>query len=197
MAGREGRGQAHPAQGHDLFVTQHAIDGDLREMAARIVGVAVVLAVLQRPAIARRGIELRPGVAAQLGDAAGMIEMGVAVDDDLDVLQPKTEVHDIALDQRGVLRQRAVEQDGAMPRRNQIGRQAFGADIIDWADDAERRDRARPAGFILCRCRHGGAQRDHRHCGGRQKNFHDILQIYLCDTGAGGRLQTMITRTSH
>jgi hypothetical protein len=50
----------------------------------------------------------------------------------------KSQFFDARLDLRGCLRHHRIDQDVALRRRYQIGRQAIGSDIIDIADHLER-----------------------------------------------------------
>ena len=100
--------------------------------------VARIVAAFEQRLVALAGDELRAGLLLDLGKAAGVIEMRMRVEDDLDVGDLEAELRDVVLDHAGRLRQRRVHQDQALRRLDDIDGNAVGADIIDVADQLER-----------------------------------------------------------
>ena len=94
-----------------------------------------VLAGLERPGCGRA--RRHPGAAGALqrGDAARVIVVAVRVQDVADVFGLEPERADVAVDDRGGLRERTVEQDVSVGRRDQYGGQTFRADVVGVAED--------------------------------------------------------------
>ena len=107
----------------------------------------------------------------QLGEAAGVIDMRVGIEEILDVGDFEAELLDARLDLRRCLRHHRIDQDMALRRRDQIGSETVGADIVDIVDDLERLGRLVPfhkegsehiLGSLCLRCAHQRQQRDKR-----------------------------------
>ena len=102
----------------------------------------------------------------ELRQTAGMIEMGMAVQQQLHVFDVIAQGLDIRFDHRCGFRQAAIGQDQALRRDDQECADAGGADIIDVADNMERGLRlvpfqARAREWIGRLCLHREAGRCH------------------------------------
>src|SRR5581483_7158461 len=97
MARREVRGQRRAAEGDGIAVVEDAVGLDGRKgFFVPEVEIPLAAAGEERGVpFARR--EFRAGQALELRQAAGVIEMGVAAEQDLDVLQLEPELLDIRL----------------------------------------------------------------------------------------------------
>jgi hypothetical protein len=95
-------------------------------------------AAFQRGGSGRTGRHLRSAGALQGGEATGVIEVFVGVQDQLDVFHFEAEFTNAGGDQRRRLRQGAIDQDMAALSGNQNGRQFGGADVIGTAVNLER-----------------------------------------------------------
>src|SRR5690349_2319272 len=73
----------------------------------------------------------------QLGDAAGMIEMRVRVEDVFHVFDAKTELADVGLDLRGRLGERTVNQNVPCVGRDEYGAESVRSDVPGITVDAE------------------------------------------------------------
>ena len=78
-----------------------------------------------------------PAEPLQFGNAAGVIEMGVRVYDELDVFDAKSQRADVGNDQRRRLGQRAVDEDMASVGGDQDRAQAMSADVVGIAVNPE------------------------------------------------------------
>src|ERR1051325_10836253 len=67
-----------------------------------------------------------------------MVRMRVAVDENLDVFQFKSQLLDVLPDQRHGLGEAAIEKDVALRRGNEIGGDVARAHIINVVDDTKR-----------------------------------------------------------
>ena len=103
--------------------------------------------------------DFRAAALLQLRDAAGMIEMHVRIENDLDVAELEAELLDVLRDERRGFRQGAVDQNMTLWRSDEHRAQAMRADIVSVAVDPKRRLIFVPhlalRAFILCR--RGGA----------------------------------------
>src|SRR5262249_10880979 len=97
----------------------------------------IVSAFEQRP-VALTGDELGTGLLLDLGKAAGVIEMRMAVQDVLDIGDLESKLGDAVLDHAGRLRERRVDEDQALRGLDDVDRDPVGTDIIDVADQLER-----------------------------------------------------------
>jgi hypothetical protein len=89
-------------------------------------------------------VELRAGELLQLGEAAGVVVVGVGVQEDLHVLDLEPELlHALADDGHG-LHEAAVEEDVSLGRRDQVGGDVVRPHVIEVACDPERLDRLVP-----------------------------------------------------
>ncbi len=79
----------------------------------------------------------RPRGALEGGDAAGVIEMGVRVQDQAHVRDVEAERADVLEDQRGRVGQAAVDEHVAVRRRDEDRRQAARPDVPGIAEDPE------------------------------------------------------------
>jgi hypothetical protein len=140
------RGQRHVADGDALAVPNDAIDVDRRktEPGGIIVGVAPRQAAFERHPIAGAGRE--PGVRIRLDPRQGadVIAVRMVADDPFDRRKGDADGLDIVLDERRILRDCSVDQDGPAGRGDEIGRQAPCADIVDVRRNGERLDRLGP-----------------------------------------------------
>lgn len=68
-----------------------------------------------------------------------MIVMGMAVQEILDIANPKTERTNISLNERSSLGKSTIQNDQTAGRRDKKGRDAMGTDVVNVADDPERR----------------------------------------------------------
>ena len=73
-----------------------------------------------------------------------VVEMGVAVEQNLDVIELESELDDVRLDLRRGLDEAAVDQDVTRRRGDQVGGDVGCADVVEILGDAERRDRLVP-----------------------------------------------------
>ena len=80
----------------------------------------------------------------KIGEGAGVIDVGVAVDHDLDVLGLETELADRVDDHRAGRGHAGVHQDVPFRGRDQEGAESLGADEIERADDVDRLRRLFP-----------------------------------------------------
>src|ERR1700681_2329958 len=78
-----------------------------------------------------------------------MIEMSVAVQQKLDVVDREAQLGDAFLDQWRGFGQTAVEQDGASRSPNEERRYVGRADVVNTADDAEWLDGLVPGGALV------------------------------------------------
>ena len=163
---RDHGGQGDAAQLDGLAVIDRAVDLDRREAQPLVGFRSRIDAVFQGIALGHAGNHRGAGVGLQLGHAAGMVEVAVAVQQDLDVRQFEAELLDVVLNHLGVLRQADIQQDVALGRGDQPGRQAGRADIVDVVDDLERLEGRGPGGVLLREGRNGDEDK-----GGRDQCF--------------------------
>src|SRR5258708_184313 len=137
-------GHASGAEGDSFAVADDVVDMCRLEREARAKSKVVQGTILDLRLITRADIELRAGASFQLGESAGVIEVCLAIEEDLDVLDIESQDPKIALDERNGLGEAAVEKDqslfGADRVRGDLGR----PDVIDVSGDAERRHRLVP-----------------------------------------------------
>src|SRR5580698_2897155 len=86
--------------------------------------------------------------------------MGMADEDDLDVLVLEAELIDTLLDQRDVLLVVRIDQDIAQWRVDQVHGQVGRADVVDVAGDPERGKFPVPVGIALREQRRAGAKEE-------------------------------------
>ena len=84
----------------------------------------------------------------------------MVVDQQPDITQRNADGFDVAFNLAGVFRQGRIEQDGALPGYDQIGRQPLAADIVDVVDNLEGFGRCRPCRWISGPCRTGHQSAD-------------------------------------
>ncbi len=90
------------------------------------------------------GEELRAGPLPQRGEAAGVVGVGLAVDEELDVLQLEAELPDAVADEGRGLHEAAVDHDVPRGRGDQERRDIARPDVIEVVRDPERLDRLVP-----------------------------------------------------
>ena len=78
-----------------------------------------------------------------------MIEVRMAVEQDLDVFDREAEVGDVLLDDWRGFGQAAIQQNRALRCLDKKRRDVGCADIVNVADDAERLDRLVPLGALF------------------------------------------------
>ncbi len=98
--------------------------------------------------VAFAGDHFRAGVLFQFGQAAAMVVVRVAVQQDLDVFDRKAERGDVLLDERRGFGQPAVQQNVAGRSPNEE-RRYMRADVVDIADDAKGFDGLVPGGAAV------------------------------------------------
>src|SRR5215469_8012682 len=76
----------------------------------------------------------------ELRQPAGMVEVRMAVQQNLYVLQLETELLDIGGDHRRRVNEPAIDDEMTFGRCNQVGGDVAGSHIIDVADDSDRLD---------------------------------------------------------
>ena len=138
------RGMCRQLDGADVEMA--AVARQTHVLHGRVLGQRMVLRII-RPHFARRQVQRRrragghQRIAAplQFGQAARMVDVAVRIEDQLHVLDAKTQGGDIGDDLGRRFRQAAVDQHVALRRRHQHGTEAFHAHIIGIAEDAERR----------------------------------------------------------
>ncbi len=168
-AGRVPRGQVggegDAAEGEGLAVADHPVDGDRREVELVAVLPAGIDPVLQRVAVVRTGDQCGAAVGLQPRQAAGMIEVSVAVDQVAHVPHVETQPADVRFHQLRVLREAHVEQYQALIGGEQEGCEAFAAGVVDAIEDLERLGGPAPVRRSSVRsCRRGGAAAQSHHC---------------------------------
>jgi hypothetical protein len=154
------------AQPHALAVAQRAVDLERRIGELVAPGEIALAAALQQPGIRGGGKHLRAGRGLDRGDAAGMVEMGLAVEQDLDLARVEAERADVGEHLRRELRHPRVDQDQAVAAVDQHRRDVARADVIDSVGDAERVDPLCPPGGMAATPRRG------RSAAGEQKREH-------------------------
>src|SRR5262249_14617208 len=87
------------------------VDLHRRKGEIAVLLVARIVSAFEQGPVALACDELRAGFLLELGKAASVIEMRVAVQDVLDVGDLESELRDAVLDHAGRLRERRVEQD--------------------------------------------------------------------------------------
>lgn len=151
------RRELRPAQGHLLAVGEPAVDDDRRKLSLVAESEVSPAAALEQRRIGAAGVELRPTHRLEEGEPAGMVEMGVTVEQDPDVADLEAELRDVGFDLRRGLDETAVDQNVPSGSRDQVGGDVRDADIVEISGDAERLDRLVPRaplfGGLARRCR--------------------------------------------
>ncbi len=151
MARSCNRGQHQVAEPDFAIVADHPTDRGWRkglvDAGLRVVGA-------RRPGFEHlrrrsRGDERRAAQPLQLCNAADMVEMLMAVQDELHVLQPEAKRADVVGDDVRALLGPAVDQDVAVAADDQDRGNATGTDEIGVGVDADRRRRLVPGVGIL------------------------------------------------
>ena len=135
MAGRVVGGEQHVAHLDRVAVAQDAIDLDRR--IDEIIGVleVVLVAALHRRDVVLHDRQLRTELLLQIGEGACVIDMGMAVDHELDVFGLEAELADGLDDHRSRRRHAGVHQDVPFGGREQEDAEPLGPDEVDRADD--------------------------------------------------------------
>ncbi len=124
----------------------------------------VGLAGFEREICSRHGHDGRAGPPLQLGEPADVVVMLVARADQLHVGQFEAQALDIRGDRRRGFGRRGVEQDVTLGRRDQKRGDRAGADVVDIAENVQRRRGIAPPLLAgACRPPFG----DQRRTGGR------------------------------
>ena len=98
-------------------VVQHLVHLH-RRRAHRLVALAAEIeAALERGDVAFHRLQLRAGILLELRQAAGMIEVGMAVEQEFESDDLEAELGDVGLDLRHGLGNGAIEQDVPLRRR--------------------------------------------------------------------------------
>ena len=141
VAGGQVRREHRFAEPHRIAVVQRSIDLDRFEQFAPTTIERAAPFVLERHDFLRHGLELRAAVVLEPGEAAGVVRVRVAVEDDFDVGEPETERGDVRFDLRRRFGKAAVDQDQAARRDDQVRGDVRRAHVIHVAGDPERCDR--------------------------------------------------------
>src|SRR5579862_2641226 len=135
VPGREMGRQSHAAQGYGIAVMQHAIDG---------MGLAAGADVLERRDILGYSHHRRAGQFLHHRVAGGVIRMGMAVQQNLDVGKLEAQFLDRGADYRDGFLIVAVDQDVTLRGRDQEGAELLRSYKVHVADDLMRRERLVP-----------------------------------------------------
>ena len=145
---------------HDVHL--HRFEVRLGALAEQVVGDA---AVRDEAFVALHDADAGVAQRLEVRQRPDVIEVRLRRQQDPDLLGLEAEGADRLLDLARHARHGAVDQDVAGRRRDQVGGEILGADVVDRADDLEGRDRRRPRRIVgvdlrrrLLRCR-AAAQR--------------------------------------
>ena len=149
-------GEHRAAEAHLIAVVQHPID---LGGGVAAVGIEKILrpAALYHRHVAVHDHVFSTGLPDQLGAAGDMIPMGMADQQDPDVLESKPERFNAGADQGHRGFQAGVDQDMAPRRHDQIRGQIAAADVVQIVRDPKRRDRGGPI-RLRCGRQPGGRQ---------------------------------------
>jgi hypothetical protein len=84
------RREAERSERHDVAVAHRAVDADIRKFQLGDVLLARIIAAFEQRLVGGAGDQLCAGLFLELGEAAGVIEMRMRVQDELDVRKFKT-----------------------------------------------------------------------------------------------------------
>lgn len=137
VAGGDARRHRHPAQGDRFAIRQLLVDEDHREEGLVAQEIVIAAATLESRGVQLAGHEARTARLLQSGQSTGVVEMGVAVEQQADVFHLEAQRLDTRPDQRHGLLESTVDQDVAVGGGDQEGSDAAGAHVVEVAEDAE------------------------------------------------------------
>ena len=137
MARRDQGGQLESAERDHVAMVQPAVDLYGREGAVVSEEIIAEPAALQEGRVLDARHQPRSGELLKSGEAAGMVEVSVAVEQDLDVFETEPELFDAGADQRHGLFESSVNQDVPFRSGQQERGDAAGTHVVEVAHDAE------------------------------------------------------------
>jgi hypothetical protein len=145
MTWRQVRGHNLIGKSNRFAVMDDLVWGDGRKRNGVAEAKVAATAAAQEFGVPFTGDEIRAGPFFELSQTAGMIVMGVTIQEDLHVAQFETELLDVSGDLGRGFDKATVEQKMTLCRRDQVGSDFIGPDIIEIPGYPKRRHRFIPA----------------------------------------------------